>query len=106
MCPICSGVSLENIAPLYRGARSGEPHVPLHFPVKRQRKTSKGFGKARSAALFSAAIAGSHARFLDLAGDTEFYELAYGAPSYPRHRWEYDRAIEFPASLGMGAGVG
>jgi SAM-dependent methyltransferase len=30
-----------------------------------------------------------------VAGDPEFYDLAYGIPSYPRHRWEYDRAVHF-----------
>jgi 2-polyprenyl-3-methyl-5-hydroxy-6-metoxy-1,4-benzoquinol methylase len=50
-----------------------------------------------------------------VAGDKEFYELAYGVPRYPRHRWEYDRAVEFlkslspcdsPRILELGAGVG
>ncbi len=50
-----------------------------------------------------------------VAGDKEFYELAHGVPSYPRHRWEYDRAVHFlkslppsdsPRILELGAGVG
>ena len=50
-----------------------------------------------------------------VAGDAEFYEIAYGVPSYPLHRWEYDRALEFLKSLDashpvrileLGAGVG
>jgi 2-polyprenyl-3-methyl-5-hydroxy-6-metoxy-1,4-benzoquinol methylase len=49
-----------------------------------------------------------------VAGDKEFYELAYGVPSYPRHRWESDRAVKFirvlpsssPRILELGAGVG
>lgn len=48
-------------------------------------------------------------------GDREFYELAYGTPSYPSHRWEYDRALDFlktacdlssPRLLELGAGDG
>jgi SAM-dependent methyltransferase len=50
-----------------------------------------------------------------VAGDEEFYELAYGVPNYPRHRWEYDRAVEVlkflaprdsPRILELGAGDG
>jgi SAM-dependent methyltransferase len=50
-----------------------------------------------------------------VAGDADFYELAYGTPSYPRHRWEYGRAIAILQSLSppgprrvleLGAGMG
>ncbi len=50
-----------------------------------------------------------------MGGDCEFYELAYGDPTYPYDRWEYSRAIEFlkglnefdpPRLLELGAGKG
>jgi SAM-dependent methyltransferase len=50
-----------------------------------------------------------------VAGNPEFYDLAYGTPSYPENRWEYDRAIALsarvtssgsPKLLELGAGTG
>ena len=116
-CPICSGMVLKTLRcftaeqaaeHFFPRGRDEERHRQLKENIELlwQQPTCQVMQCERCLFTFPLPYVG---------GEQEFYELAYGVPSYPHHRWEYDRAIEFlktldqfdtPRLLELGAGSG
>jgi 2-polyprenyl-3-methyl-5-hydroxy-6-metoxy-1,4-benzoquinol methylase len=116
-CPICSDDLLEKIH-RFTAKQAAEAFLPLHRDERRHRDLVHNIEYLWRGPICEVVQCGA-CRFTFpipyVAGDQEFYELAYGLPSYPGHRWEYDRAVKFveglPLSdsrriLELGAGVG
>jgi len=117
VCPICSGDSLKTVN-RFTAEQAAEAFLPLRRDGQRHRDLVRNIEDLWMGATCEVVQCGA-CRFTFpipyVAGDQEFYELAYGLPSYPGTRWEYDRALEFlgclPLSdprriLELGAGVG
>jgi SAM-dependent methyltransferase len=118
VCPICSNGSLAKIHH-FTAAETAEGFFPVtrnearHAALRRNLETLWGASTCE-------VVQCASCRFVFpipyVAGDQEFYELAYGVPAYPGHRWEYDRALDFlraqPSTaaplrlLELGAGFG
>jgi hypothetical protein len=116
-CPICLRDSLKTLH-CFTAKQAAEAFLPIQRDERRHRElvgNIEGIWKGSMCEV----VACDACRFTfpipHVAGDKEFYELAYGVPSYPHHRWEYDRAVEFMRFLRtsnslrileLGAGVG
>jgi len=116
-CPICSSLFLKGLHSL-TAEQAANAFVPVdrdegvHASLKRN---IEGLWKGPSCEVVHCDNCQFAFPIPYVGGDKEFYELAYGVPSYPHHRWEYDRAIESlkslalsasPRLLELGAGVG
>jgi SAM-dependent methyltransferase len=116
-CPICSCDSLETLH-CFTANQAAEMFAPRRRHIGRHAALLRNIerlwnGPGCEIVQCNACRFGFPIPYV--AGDKEFYELAYGVPSYPRHRWEYDRALEFlkllePSNsiriLELGAGLG
>ena len=117
VCPICSGDLLKKVHRF-----SAKQVAEAFFPQRRdERRHSdlvrniEGLWRGPTCEVVQCGSCRFTFPIPYVAGDQKFYELAYGLPSYPGHRWEYDRAVKFverlPLSdslriLELGAGVG
>jgi SAM-dependent methyltransferase len=116
-CPICFGGSLKTLH-RFSAEQAAEHFVPLRRDGTRHRRLIDSIEELwRGSACHIAQCELCKFAFPIpyVAGNPEFYRLAYGVPSYPRYRWEYGRAIEYmepvsssgsPRILELGAGVG
>jgi SAM-dependent methyltransferase len=117
VCPICSVDSLKAVH-RFTAEQAAEAFLPLQRDVRRHGDLVRNIENLWMGATCEVVQCGA-CRFTFpipyVAGDQEFYELAYGLPSYPGNRWEYDRAIKFVEGLllsdsrrilEVGAGVG
>jgi len=117
-CPICLGRSLKVLHHSYTAKQAAEAFLPVRRDEPRHTKLVRnieGLWKGPTCDVVQCDACRFAFPIPYVAGDKEFYELAYGVPSYPRHRWEYDRAVEFlkfaaprdsPRILELGAGDG
>jgi 2-polyprenyl-3-methyl-5-hydroxy-6-metoxy-1,4-benzoquinol methylase len=117
MCPICSGDSLKRVH-RFTAKQAAEAFLPLHRDERRHAElvlNIEGLWKGPTCDVVQCGACRFTFPIPYVAGDQEFYELAYGTPSYPHHRWEYERAARLieglPRSdslkvLELGAGVG
>ena len=116
VCPVCSSDSLVKVhqftakqvaEAFFPAIRNEARHTSLHRNLERLWGGSTCDVVQCASCRFAFPIP-------YVAGDRDFYELAYGFPAYPTHRWEYDRALAFllakprtsPRLLELGAGFG
>jgi 2-polyprenyl-3-methyl-5-hydroxy-6-metoxy-1,4-benzoquinol methylase len=116
-CPICSGRSLKRVH-RFTAKQAAEAFLPIHRDEGRHSElvlNIEGLWKGPTCDVVQCGACRFTFPIPYAAGDQEFYELAYGVPSYPSHRWEYERALRLierlPLSdslniLELGAGVG
>jgi len=116
-CPICSGDSLKKVH-CFTAKQTAEAFFPLHRDERRHNdlvRNIEGLWRGPTCEVVECGACRFTFPIPYVAGNQEFYELAYGLPSYPGNRWEYGRAIKFleglPLSdsrriLELGAGVG
>lgn len=116
-CPICSGETLKALRS-YTAKQAAELFLPLRRDERRHTKLVRnieGLWKGPTCEVVQCAACQFAFPIPYVDGDKEFYELAYGVPSYPTHRWEYGRAVEVlkslapcdsPRILELGAGDG
>jgi 2-polyprenyl-3-methyl-5-hydroxy-6-metoxy-1,4-benzoquinol methylase len=117
VCPICSSESLKRVH-RFTAKQAAEAFLPLYRDEGRHKElflNIEGLWKGPTCDVVQCGTCRFTFPIPYVAGDQEFYELAYGVPSYPTHRWEYERALRFidqlplPDSLKileLGAGVG
>lgn len=118
VCPICSGGSLAKLH-CFTSEETAEGFFPASRHQARHlalRRNLEKLWRGSSCDVVQCASCKFVFPIPYVAGDQEFYELAYGVPAYPGHRWEYDRALEFfrtqsdqsgsPRVLELGAGCG
>jgi 2-polyprenyl-3-methyl-5-hydroxy-6-metoxy-1,4-benzoquinol methylase len=117
VCPICYGNSLK-LLHSFTAKQAAEMFLPTYRDPQRHAKLTRNIEGSWKRSECDV-VQCDNCRFAFpipyVAGDKDFYELAYGVPSYPRHRWEYGRALEFLKSfvssdsarlLELGAGAG
>ena len=117
VCPICSGDLLKKVH-RFTAKQAAEAFLPQHRDERRHCdlvRNIEGLWRGPTCEIVQCGACRFAFPIPYVAGDQEFYDLAYGLPSYPGHRWEYDRAVMFverlPLSdswriLELGAGVG
>ena len=116
-CPICAAQQLEKIHE-FSSEQAAEAFVPLRRDRGRHnalRQNVEGLWGGPSCKIVRCRECCFVFPDPYIAGSPEYYDLAYGTPSYPENRWEYDRAIaivgrissnERPRVLELGAGSG
>jgi SAM-dependent methyltransferase len=116
-CPICTAQQLQPLH-AFNSEQAAEAFVPLRRDPGRHealRKNIEGLWNGSTCQIAQC----SECQFVFpvpyVSGTPEFYDLAYGTPSYPENRWEYDRAITLSSRVGaadsrrvleLGAGTG
>ncbi len=116
-CPICTAQQLDSVH-VFNSEHAAEAWVPFRRDPNRHEALRKNIESLWRGST-SQIVQCRECRFVFpdpyVAGNPEFYDLAYGDPSYPENRWEYDRAIalsarvastDSPKFLELGAGTG
>ncbi len=115
-CPICSGESLKTLH-IFTASQAAAHFVPTARSHLYARLTQniENLWQRSTCQVVQCRNCSFGYPLPYVAGDQEFYELAYGVPSYPQRRWEYHRALGFlsriepsatPRFLELGAGAG
>jgi len=100
-CPICSGDSLKKVH-CFTAKQTAEAFFPLHRDERRHNdlvRNIEGLWRGPTCEVVECGACRFTFPIPYVAGNQEFYELAYGLPSYPGNRWEYGRAIKFLEGL-------
>ena len=117
-CPVC-GADADRVLWSVGSAEAAQHFVLSEAdPVRHERLTAciRRLWRGETCDVVECAKCGFGFAHPFVAGDAEFYELAYARPGYPKDRWEYQRTLQALARnfeqridasvLEIGAGVG